>query len=81
VTNVHVVKRLFIQQKNFLHAVQHGTRVVLNVKHVRLFHFVLILIPLLPNVLFPLILGNGLLTLASYKDFSQDVYCKGNYRY
>jgi hypothetical protein len=26
--------------------------------------------------LFLLIIGNGLLTLANYKDFSQDVYCK-----
>ena len=26
------------------------------------------------------ILGNSILTLASYKDFSQDVYCKGKWR-
>ncbi len=38
-TNVHVVKKLFIQQKNFLHAVLHGTKVVSNAKHVRIFQF------------------------------------------
>lgn len=29
-------------------------------------------------IMISLFLGNGLLTLASYKDFQQDVYCKGN---
>lgn len=30
------------------------------------------------SIMISLFLGNGLLTLASYKDFQQDVYCKGD---
>ncbi len=69
-TNVHVAKKLSIQQKNSLHAVLHGTKVVSNAKHVRWFHSLSI-------HSFLLIIGNSGLTLASYKDFQQDVYCKG----
>jgi len=76
VTNAHVVKKLFIQQKNLVHVVLHGTKVVSNAKHVRLFYFYS---SSLFIYFFLLIVGNSGLTLASYKDFQQDVYCKGKF--
>lgn len=74
-TSVHAVKRRSIQQKNSLLAVVHGTKVASSVKHVR--KAFLVYSASLDGFCFWA--GNTLLTLASYKDFSQDVFCKSKW--
>ena len=74
-TNVHVVKRQCIPPKSSQRAVLHGTRAASNVKHVSS----LLLIasrPRFRRCVLVATIGNTMLTLASYKDFSQDVFCK-----
>lgn len=68
---VHVVKRLSIQPKNSLHAVHHGIKVVSNAKPVSSFHW--------HFASHHFISGNSGLTLATYKDFQKDVYCKSRF--
>lgn len=73
VKNARAVKRLSTQLNNSWPAAQHGTRVASSAKHVRQPRDALAItcfIVLCRSA------GNSTLTLASYKDFSQDVYCK-----